>query len=186
AGEDKTSQLRMTYWMDGLDMIADNPVIGVGFGNWLPYYGEHYGATGIEFRADYELPHNIFIYAGAELGLVGLGVFLVMVLATFVINARTRAQARRNRDRFSELMAHGLDAGMIGFLVAGQFVTILYYPFFWVQASFAVALNRAVLAPAAPDVATEARSPTKRAAVARQDQRRSPGMLASRVRSPGA
>ena len=37
-------------------------------------------------------------------------------------------------------MAHGLDAGLVGFLVAGFFVTVLYYPFFWIQMTMTVSL----------------------------------------------
>jgi hypothetical protein len=38
-------------------------------------------------------------------------------------------------------MAHGLDGAMIGYLVNGFFVTVLYYPFFWVNLALAVALQ---------------------------------------------
>ena len=33
-------------------------------------------------------------------------------------------------------MALGLDAGVVGFVVPGFFVTVLYYPFFWVNLGF--------------------------------------------------
>jgi hypothetical protein len=37
-------------------------------------------------------------------------------------------------------MAHGLDGALIGFLVGGFFVTVLYYPFFWINLAMTVAL----------------------------------------------
>ena len=38
-------------------------------------------------------------------------------------------------------MTYGLDMGLVGYLVAGTFVTVFYYPFFWVQIAFIVALH---------------------------------------------
>ena len=38
-------------------------------------------------------------------------------------------------------LSYGLDAGLIGYLVAGSFVTDLYYPYFWIQILMIVALN---------------------------------------------
>ena len=64
-GDDKTSVSRLTYWKDGLGIMRDHPVLGIGFNNWLPYYHRYYNPIG-------ELPHNIFIQAGSELGYTGL------------------------------------------------------------------------------------------------------------------
>lgn len=52
------------------------------------------------------------------------------------------AKARGNE--FFYIMAYGLDAGLVGYLVAGFFVTVLYYPFFWVQMAMTVAANSIV------------------------------------------
>ncbi|MDA3870158.1 MAG: hypothetical protein PF589_09505, partial [Gammaproteobacteria bacterium] len=38
-------------------------------------------------------------------------------------------------------LTYALDAGLIGYLVAGSFVTVLYYPFFWIQIAMIVMLN---------------------------------------------
>jgi hypothetical protein len=42
-------------------------------------------------------------------------------------------------------MAHGLDAALWGYLASGFFVTVLYYPFFWINFAMTVALHRAAL-----------------------------------------
>lgn len=44
-------------------------------------------------------------------------------------------------NRFSFFLAHGLDLGMIGYLVAGFFVAVVYYPFFWYEMAMIVALK---------------------------------------------
>ncbi|MGB7934292.1 MAG: hypothetical protein WCH04_19125, partial [Gammaproteobacteria bacterium] len=88
-----------------------------------------------------QLPHNIFIQAGAELGYTGLICFVLMAIYAFIVNARTRVLGKRLHNKFLTYMAFGLDAGMVGYLVAGFFVSVLYYPFFWVQMAMTVALH---------------------------------------------
>jgi hypothetical protein len=46
-------------------------------------------------------------------------------------------------------LTHGLDAGLFGYLVAGFFVTVFYYPFFWISYALTVALHHVVASRAA-------------------------------------
>lgn len=135
AGEDKTSQSRIAHWKAGIEIVRQHPMLGMGYKNWLPYYNEHYNGR--------ELPHNIFIECAAELGIIGLSVFFFMVFATFVTNRNTRyiARNRLSNNAFIFHMAHGLDGALIGYLVSGFFVTVLYYPYFWINLAMTVALN---------------------------------------------
>jgi O-antigen ligase len=134
-GTDETSLQRYEYWKFGLKTMADHKIIGVGYANWFQYYF---------FSGEWTVwprePHNIFIKAGAELGYTGLICFIFMILYVFILNARTRRAAKSLNNQFLYYMAHGLDAGLLGYLVAGFFVTVLYYPFFWVQMAITVAL----------------------------------------------
>lgn len=136
-GGDPTSVSRTTYWRHGLEIMRDYPMLGIGFGNWAEYHEVVYGR-----RA---LPHNIFIQAGAELGYTGLIVFVALLSSTFFINRNTRrlASRRPQTGRFAFYMAHGLDGAMVGFVASGFFVTVLYYPFFWINLAMTVALNNA-------------------------------------------
>lgn len=135
-GEDKTSVSRATYWHDGMEIMNDYPVLGVGYANWPEYYSVHYGV-----RA---LPHNIFIQAGAELGYPGLIALFALIGASFLVNRGTRELSRPpGGSRFVYLMAHGLDGAMVGFLASGFFVTVLYYPFFWINLAMTAALRNA-------------------------------------------
>jgi O-antigen ligase len=116
-------------------MTHDYPVLGVGYFNWLPYYQRTYGVKG-------QLPHNIFIQAMAEMGYSGLAAFVALIGITLAVNRRTRKRALRSPNgRFAFFMAHSLDAAMMGFLASGFFVTVLYYPFFWINLSMTVALH---------------------------------------------
>ncbi len=119
--------------------MRDYPVLGIGYANWPEYHAINYGV-----RA---LPHNVFIEAGAELGYTGLAAFVALIGCTFWINRRTRQVAKLRPDggRFIFFMAHGLDAAMVGFMASGFFITVLYYPFFWINFAMTVALHNAAL-----------------------------------------
>jgi O-antigen ligase len=138
AGEDGTSVNRITYWADGIEIANSHPFLGVGYKNWKAYYTLNFGGSGA-------LPHNIFIEAWAELGYLGLGVFLLLIAYVFYENWQTRRLTKpngRNPNRFVYYMAFGLDGALIGYLVSGFFVTVLFYPFFWVNLAFVIALAR--------------------------------------------
>jgi O-antigen ligase len=139
-GQDETSLQRLAYWSFGLDVMADHPLLGIGYANWTNYC-YFINPQGVGVLAKCEVCHNIFIQAVSELGISGLSMFILMALFVFIINARTRECARQVENKFLIYMAHGLDGGLIGYLVSGFFVTVLFYPFFWIQMSMTVALN---------------------------------------------
>lgn len=139
SGDDYTSQTRLRRWADALDIMEGHPVLGVGYANWMRYYRENYPP--MEGLEPWGLPHNIFLDAGAELGYTGLFLFVLMIIFTFVNNYRTRRIAQQKGNMVIYRLAHGLDAGMIGFLISGSFVSVLFYPYFWIAMAFTVALN---------------------------------------------
>jgi O-antigen ligase len=143
-GDDGTSISRTTLWAHGRLMMSDYPVLGIGYGNWLPYHEAHYGLR--------LLSHNIFIQAGAELGYTGLFAFVALIIANFVINYRTRQLVKDlPNGRFMFDMSHAFDAALIGFLACGFFVTVLYYPFFWINFAMSVALHNSAVNAAGSD-----------------------------------
>ncbi|MDH5611260.1 MAG: O-antigen ligase family protein [Gammaproteobacteria bacterium] len=140
-GEDENSLQRLTYYIHGInEVIPKHPILGVGYQNWLPYlnFTVPEGMGPMQKNQD---PHNIYIQAAAELGLFGFLVFILLIVFAFKNNAQTRLLAKKIDNNFYFNLSYGLDAGLIGYLIAGSFVTILYYPFFWVQISMIVMLN---------------------------------------------
>jgi len=138
-GDDQTSISRTTMWGRGLDIMRDNPMHGIGYKNWSPYNKVQFGSP--------LLPHNIFIEAGSELGYTGLALFVVLIIVTLVMNHRTRRLVRNlpGDNRFIYEMAHALDAALIGYLACGFFVTVLYYPYFWINFAMTAALHNAAV-----------------------------------------
>src|SRR5690606_24770705 len=85
-----------------------------------------------------ELPHNIFIQVGTDAGLIGLFIYLMLVLRNFLVN---RSSYRFSQDPMMSALAHALNIALLGYLVAGQFVTVVYYPFFWINLALSISLH---------------------------------------------
>lgn len=143
AGNDETSHQRFEYWSMGIATIQKYPFLGVGYSNWLTYW-RYQKPEGVGVLAIVEVPHNIFIQCGAELGLLGFSIFILMVVMAFAMNACSRRRAKDSDNRFAYFLSYGLDAGLCGYLVAGFFVTVFFYPFFWVHIAFIAALYNTV------------------------------------------
>jgi O-antigen ligase len=138
-GDDADSVARITFWTDGIQIMREHPFLGVGYRNWLPYYRDHYYGS----RDRLQLPHNIFIEAGAELGYLGLFAFLGLIGATFHLNYQTRKLSIHavGSGGFFRSIAYGFDGALIGYMIGGFFVTVLYYPFFWINLAMTVSLH---------------------------------------------
>jgi len=166
-----TGAERVYTWKVGWAMFLDNPIFGVGQGNF-PYvfrkyevaagYGEKgYHGRSVAGRA----AHSIYFTMLPELGLVGTGIILAMLAGTLkdLKSVRNRAAQRRKarpapedrkvprymkirsvdlmKDR-SYALSLALEGGLVSFLVSGGFISILYYPNLWILMGFAVSLHR--------------------------------------------
>lgn len=140
-GDDRTSRQRLLYWENGLEMMNDNPFFGVGYFNYVNYYEYFYAEDMLYGRA--ELPHNIFIQIGTDSGYIGLSLFLALI-----ISARKKMSSTFKKLKVSECSFYRLPLGfnlsLIGFLIAGQFVTVGYYPFFWIHLALVVSFYNIV------------------------------------------
>lgn len=147
AGDDNTSVSRITRWKGGIDMMLEFPVLGVGYFNWEAYYPSHYEP----YLRGGALSHNIFIQVGAELGLTGLMLFLLMIISCLRMTAGVCRHAMTDAGTMHyRHLATGLDGALLGYLASGFFVTVFFYPYFWVNLAFTVALYNVVVRGAAP------------------------------------
>ncbi|WP_434049289.1 O-antigen ligase family protein [Marinobacter salarius] len=135
-GEDGTSRQRLLYWENGIEMIQDNPVLGVGYFNFASYFEKYYPGDVLLGRA--ELPHNIFIQIGTDTGLLGLSVFLGLLLVAYRLGKRFRTNLCAREDG---VIGRCANISLLGFIVSGQFVTVAYYPFLWIHLALIVSLS---------------------------------------------
>ncbi|WP_137166293.1 O-antigen ligase family protein [Salinimonas lutimaris] len=142
-GEDKTSIQRQLYWENGWEMMKEHPFLGVGYFNFQPYYQVHYPQDMLYKRA--QLPHNIFIQVGTDAGFIGLLVFMLIILGSLLIRfpAKYIVEVSQTDKLYSSIWS-GLKIGIIGFALAGQFVTIAYYPFLWISIALLISLSKSL------------------------------------------
>ncbi|MGA8161146.1 MAG: O-antigen ligase family protein [Acidobacteriaceae bacterium] len=140
AGTDKTSVQRLDYWRAGVKMIENNPLLGVGYFNFAPVYASH--ATDKLWHGTAQLPHNIFIQVGTDAGFIGLGIFLILIYRSLKIPRDIRHLCAKYEDTpaFAPGIARGLVITAWGFVIAGQFNTVAYYPFLWINLALTVSL----------------------------------------------
>ena len=113
-----TFGLRLKIWELGRKMIDDHPILGVGPGNF-PQASQLYARGEILGRG--LASHNMYINVASETGLVGLGVFLVLMIFA-VLN--TRRATHRARDHGDESLAHDvLAVEMMLWILLGQGLT---------------------------------------------------------------
>ncbi len=153
-GTDNTSLARIAYWKAGREMAKNHPFLGVGYENWVPYYKSNYAAkSGLVERLNIrgepvvEVSHNSFIEVMSQLGYTGLALFCALLGAIWYVNGRTRRVLKQlgERGRFMQHMSLGLDAGVVGFAVAGFFMAVAFYPFLWFQLAMTAGLHAAAL-----------------------------------------
>jgi len=134
-GTDDTSVERLTLWGEARDLAAENPLFGIGYSNWEVHLRSQ-GLRPVEV-------HNTVLEAASELGYPGAALFLALVLVTFLTNRKTRRVARGLGEwgRVFRGMALGLDLALLGFFVAGQFMSVLFYPIFWMIFAMSASLS---------------------------------------------
>ena len=116
-------------------MAVTHPVNGVGVDNFTAAYQR---MGGVSYVA-----HSIWIEAMAETGLVAFAVFAGILYLAFKRNAQTRSLASgdEREARFMRAMSDALDLSMVGYLVAGTFTSILYYPFLFMNLALILSLH---------------------------------------------
>jgi O-antigen ligase len=101
---------RVRLWQAGMRMIDDRPVFGVGPANFntaLPRY------SGAELANLHLVAHNAYVSVGAEMGLVGLALFLIMYVLAFREAGFALRWGRRTGSKESELHALATEISLI-------------------------------------------------------------------------
>lgn len=152
-----TGAERVYTWGIGWHMFLDHPIMGVGQGNF-PWVFKKYElqVTGSEepFHGRSvagRMAHSIYFTLLPELGLIGTILFLWMVARNikdlnYVKNTmiqKVKPGGSKTESKWYYL-ALALEGSMIAYLVSGGFISILYYPNFWILNGFVVSLKHIV------------------------------------------
>jgi putative inorganic carbon (hco3(-)) transporter len=119
---------RMAHWQAAIDMIARNPLFGVGAGNYPAAY-EWYALPGWVLPLGHA--HNFYLNIAAETGIPGLVFYLLFVVAGIIsaVLWLIRYQARRGetvqgetvqKEDTTRLLWRGILLGVLGGLMASS------------------------------------------------------------------
>jgi putative inorganic carbon (hco3(-)) transporter len=185
AQESGTAQARLHYWKMGLKFYAENPVLGVGYNNYVEYFATYYPEMNLDIRDGYQVAHSVPVTVAAETGTLGLFFYYLVVLAIFVTNLRSARLLSGTDPPFWRYLALALNYGLLGFLVTGIFLSIAFYPFLWFQAGLTASLYTIAQQEQAPSdqVLTPAVAPAVEVRRAARASRRAAHPAASGERS---
>jgi len=141
-GQDPTATFRLSLWKAGLKMFIDHPILGVGINNFPDQYAQNYLPEGQE--SAFWAPHNIFVQALSETGILGFLCLLATLFLIYKNNHESRKILEEGNPKNQTLinMLHALDISLVGFIVSGSFLTVLYYPHLYIIMSLSVCLSQ--------------------------------------------
>ena len=137
---------RMEVWKRGMGYMMQNPLTGVGVGAFYTAEGlsdisRQRQALGIGFK--WSAPHNSFVQVGAELGIPGLILFVLMLYYAFT-TARSlglNAVARRFLPKDTYALGDALAASIVGYAATAFFLSQAYSAYLYVLLALVIGLN---------------------------------------------
>jgi O-antigen ligase len=122
---DSSLQSRQELWARAVYIIQDFPLTGVGLGMVEPVIKFLYPNFVVYPEANFKHAHNLYLQAGAELGLPGLIAHLSLYLLLLYLLLR---RALDHQAGYYRALALGLLGTLITFLSHGFFEVITYAP----------------------------------------------------------
>lgn len=143
-----TGEQRLVSWDIGLQMFYDNPLWGVGVENYPWNVSEYQHLSSMwDPNTMHSLAgrqaHSLYFTLIPELGLIGSTVYLSMLLIIFRRLWAVIKKYKHDDDRRDYVAAaKAIFVSLVGYLTAGAFISVLYYPHFWNILPFTLVLLR--------------------------------------------
>jgi putative inorganic carbon (hco3(-)) transporter len=132
--EEKSTAIgRINIWLVGWTMIKDNPVLGQGLSSF-PIVFDSYSAitTGLMGTVkSSRAPHNVYLETLAELGIVGLSLFLIIVVGHLKSGYRAVKFFEEKNDSTGKIITSSIILSFLGLLVVCMSTNLLYTKLFW-------------------------------------------------------
>lgn len=148
---DPTADERLWLWSLGWVMYQDHPVFGVGAGNY-PWTNHLYATRSPLYTPRRKImggrpAHSIYFTLLPELGTTGLLIFAAVVRILYNRYSTIRDYCKSKKelsddDKKFQLLFIAMLTSCAGYLAAGAFITVLYYPPFWYLVGFVAATFR--------------------------------------------
>ena len=118
-GVDASAMGRIYAWQAAINMALSNPLTGVGVDNFYVnyyFYSPHWDGKN-------HAVHSTWFQVLGETGFVGIGIFALLIASIYRSLSRVYCINALNHNDQVAVNANALKAGLIGFMVAGTFLT---------------------------------------------------------------
>lgn len=127
-------------------MFAEHPLIGVGPGMYSTHFPEYARRVGtaipsVKVKEEPRRPHILYLGLAAELGISGLGLFLLIVGALMWNLRNVWLQLRATEPLLAQL-AMGLFLSVVAYLATGLFLHLAFIRYLWLILALAAAAAR--------------------------------------------
>ena len=151
--DEGTGGARLYTWGVGVDMFLYNPIIGIGQSNF-PWTFEQYETGKFHDRSfGGRQAHSAWVTLLSELGLAGIVIIGAMLWQCYkdLKLVRTRFTPTESKQKHGQTvragedvrvyLARAMEGSLIGFIISGVFISIIWYPSLWIMMAFVVALR---------------------------------------------
>ena len=149
-----TGAQRVYAWKIGWRIFLDNPIIGVGQGNYPWRVGETEDIMGVQWQQRSlagRAAHSLYFTLLPELGIVGVVLFICLIVFSIKDLSYIKKVLKAKYCIYSEdeskkiyFLVLALEGSLIGFLTSSTFISTLYYPSFWIWCGFSLSLKKIV------------------------------------------
>lgn len=145
--EDHSSMQRVRAWWVAWNIAKDNPLTGAGFefeysprvDRWFSYMPPEYRRFGESTHS----AHSIYFQVLGQHGFVAFALFMGMMLWCLLKLRQIQVVARKSTEMvWIANYANGLQAGFVGYMVSGAFLSSAYFDMMYLFVAFSAILGR--------------------------------------------
>ncbi|MBE0683505.1 MAG: O-antigen ligase family protein [Anaerolineales bacterium] len=131
---------RTSKILTGLIMFSNNPILGVGAGNYPNNYQKYTIDVGLERASGEQDPHSLYVQILAETGILG-GITFLGFASLLLINFSRSIQSIKNFMAYQSWLPwlYAIQISVIGYLFTSLFLHGGYIRFYWILVALALA-----------------------------------------------
>jgi probable O-glycosylation ligase (exosortase A-associated) len=135
---DKSAQGRINAWTFAVNLVADYPFTGGGFGTFTRPLFTLYAPDPLDMHG----PHSVYFGILGEHGIPGLFLFLSLIGCSFYSLHEVAKGAKLRGDETALAYANMFRFSLIGFLTSGLFLGRAYFDYLYTLLACIVILRR--------------------------------------------
>jgi O-antigen ligase len=127
-GEIGSNTAHEILFQAGVRVFLKHPVTGIGLGNFKTTMD----SMGLFQERGGYMAHDVYVEYAAELGILGILLFVGILVSVYRSLERIRKLAIRYNDEFFYAVTSGMQTGLLGYCVASFFLSAEYQKTFWI------------------------------------------------------